>query len=265
MSKVAALQVSCTVWLVVWTLLWSTHNFYANAWQLPDTSTSAESRRLALQHIVASAMPFLAVEPALATPAEFQNLGTQAPRTDDGTAPFISLANGVKIKDLEKGTGDALVTSDSRVSIQCSGRLLNLNGVVFYNTKNNNPDGFGAIPLTINLGKGRVTIQCLKNQNNGGVVCYNIQKTHPYGLGGIPLTIHLGKGEALPGLEAGLVGMRKNGIRRIIVPAELAYSQFPNLEPQPTSTLDQRALDSVVKNPRRDATILFDVRMERFK
>ena len=100
-----------------------------------------------------------------------------------------------------------------------------MNGVSFYNTKNNNPDGFGAIPLSIDLGKG----------------------------------------QALPGLEAGLIGLRKGGIRRIIVPQELAYNNYPDLEPQPTSKIDQNALDSVVKNPRRDATILFDVKLERVK
>jgi FKBP-type peptidyl-prolyl cis-trans isomerase len=109
--------------------------------------------------------------------------------------------------------------------VQVSGRLLNLNGVSFYNTKNNNPDGFGAVPLTIRLGKG----------------------------------------EALPGLEAGIIGMKKGSIRRIIVPPELAYSKYPDLEPRPMNANDQRALDSVVKNPRRDATILFDVALERFK
>ena len=143
----------------------------------------------------------------------------------DETSQFTTLANGVKIKDFSVGTGSDAVGSGSRVSIQCSGRLLNLNGVVFYNTKNNNPDGFGAVPLTVTLGKG----------------------------------------EAIPGLEAGIVGMRKNGIRRIIIPADLAYSKYPDLEPKPMSDLDQRALDSVVKNPRRDATIMFDVRVERFK
>lgn len=164
-------------------------------------------------------------------PAEFRNMGTQAPlpaaATADGTtaAPFTTLPNGVRVKEISEGSGGEVVRPDSKVSIQCSGRLLNLNGVVFYNTKNNDPDGFGAVPLSFQMGTGR----------------------------------------ALPGLEAGLVGMRKNGIRRIIVPAELAYSQFPDLEPKPTSESDQRALDSVVKNPRRDATILFDVRMERFK
>ena len=165
---------------------------------------------------------------AQAQPAEFNNIGTQSPLPTGGDADgtqFTTLPNGVKVKDFSVGSGSEVVGPNSRVSVQCSGRLLNLNGVVFYNTKNNNPDGFGAIPLTVNLGKG----------------------------------------EAIPGLEAGIVGMRKNGIRRIIIPADLAYSQYPGLEPKPINDLDQRALDSVVKNPRRDATILFDVRVERFK
>jgi FKBP-type peptidyl-prolyl cis-trans isomerase len=120
------------------------------------------------------------------------------------------------------------------VDIQCNGRLLNLNGVSFYNTKNNNPDGFGAIPLTLILGRHSDSTTTATTT-------------------------------ALPGLEAGLVGMRKRGIRRIIVPSDLAYSKFPNLQPQPTRDEDRRALDSVVQNPRRDATILFDVNLERFK
>ena len=103
--------------------------------------------------------------------------------------------------------------------------MLNLNGVIFYNTKTNNPDGFGAIPLTLELGKG----------------------------------------QAVPGLESGLLGMKKGGIRRIIVPQELAYNKFPDLAPRPMTINDQRALDSVVKNPRRDGAILFDVQVERFK
>ena len=190
------------------------------AWQQPEL---CKSRRVALEGF-ASAV-FLPAIVADAQPAEFQSIGTQSPLpSGDESSQFTTLLNGVKIKDFSSGTGD-MVGAGSRVSIQCSGRLLNLNGVVFYNTKNNNPDGFGAIPLEITLGKG----------------------------------------EAIPGLEAGIVGMRKNGIRRIIIPAELAYSKFPDLEPKPMNDLDQRALDSVVKNPRRDATILFDVRLERFK
>jgi FKBP-type peptidyl-prolyl cis-trans isomerase len=160
-----------------------------------------------------------------AKPQEFTNVSAEAP-APAGETPFRTLPSGVQIKDFRVGAGDATVTLNSpNVAIQCSGRLLNLNGVVFYNTKNNNPDGFGAIPLTVDLGKGQM----------------------------------------LPGLEQGLVGMKKGGIRRIIVPQNLAYNQFPDLEPKPMTATEQRALDSVVKNPRRDGTILFDVQVERVK
>jgi len=157
-------------------------------------------------------------------PKEFVDLGTQAP-APDGQSEFVELQNGVKVKDFKSGTGSETIQSNSSVQIQCSGKLLNLNGVSFYNTKNNNPDGFGAVPLSIRLGTG----------------------------------------QAIPGLESGIVGMRKGGIRRIIIPADLAYSKFPDLEPKPLNANDQRTLDSVVKNSRRDATILFDVSVERFK
>ena len=160
-----------------------------------------------------------------AKPQEFTNIATEAP-APAGETSFRTLASGVQVKDFRVGSGDATVTENSsNVAIQCSGRLLNLNGVVFYNTKNNNPDGFGAIPLTVDLGKGQM----------------------------------------LPGLEQGLVGMKKGGIRRIIVPQSLAYNQFPGLEPIPMTATEQRALDSVVKNARRDGTILFDVQVERLK
>jgi FKBP-type peptidyl-prolyl cis-trans isomerase len=201
---------------------------------IPDTSLldgatglDLNSRRkmLATFASISSAMLNFGEEALAADkPQEFVNVGTQAP-PPSGDTPFVTLSNGVKIKDFRVGSGDEYITKDSRVSVQCSGRLLNLNGVFFYNTKNNNPDGFGAIPLSINLGKG----------------------------------------QAIPGFEAGLLGMKKGGIRRIIVPQELAYNNYPDLEPKPMNANDQRSLDSVAKNPRRDGTILFDVQVERLK
>lgn len=197
----------------------------------PDTSDvniDRQSRRKVLATFASLSSTFLvSSESAVAEtvkPQEFVAVGTQAP-PPDGESPFVTLPNGVKIKDFRIGSGDGAVGQDSRVNIQCSGRLLNLNGVVFYNTKNNNPDGFGAIPLTIDIGKG----------------------------------------QALPGLESGLIGMKKGGIRRMIVPQELAYNKFPGLEPKPMNSNDQRALDSVAKNSRRDGSILFDVQLERLK
>jgi FKBP-type peptidyl-prolyl cis-trans isomerase len=170
--------------------------------------------------------PFIMdVNAAWAEPAELANVGKQAPLPEGVTGgQFVTLSDGVQIKDFRVGMdGSGVVQKGSTIQIQCTGRLLNLNGVVFYSTKQNNPDGFGPVPLQVTLGKG----------------------------------------EVLPGLESGLQGMTKGSIRRIIVPSELAYSKFPLLEPTPTTTENQRALDSVIKNPRRDATILFDVQVER--
>ena len=196
----------------------------AIAWQ---SSKDASNRRKLILATPAALLLPVVVSSAVAQPVEFSSLGTQAPLPVGETNSFITLSNGVQIKDfrLSMSPDAPTVGPASRISIQCTGRLLNLNGIIFYSTKNNNVDGFGPEPLTVTLGRN----------------------------------------ELLPGLESGIIGMKKGGIRRIIVPADLAYSKFPNLEPQPTSVLDQRALDSVVKNPRRDATILFDVSVERVK
>ena len=102
---------------------------------------------------------------AFAVDSQVSTVGAQAP-PPDGSSPFITLDNGVKIKDFKLGSGnDSIGPNSKSVSIQCSGRLLNLNGVIFYNTKNNNPDGFGALPLVIDLGKGQmVPGTCTKKQ-----------------------------------------------------------------------------------------------------
>lgn len=163
------------------------------------------------------------------TNTEFQNVGRQAP-PPTGKAPFVTLSNGVQIKDYRMGSDNngAVVQVGSKVALQITGRLLNLNGIVFYDSKKNDPDG----------------------------------------LGGLPVTFTVGDGTALPGLETGILGMKKGGIRRIIVPPELGYARKgggPILQPIPVNAVDQRALDSVLQNPRRDATLLFDVKLERLK
>ena len=106
------------------------------------------------------------------------------------------------------------------------GRLINLNGVVFYDTKSNDPNGFGE---------------------------------------GTPLVFTVGDKSALPGLESGIADMRRGGIRRIIVPADQGYGGYPGLRPQPLTDMERRALDSVIKNPRRDQTVMFDVKVERVR
>ncbi len=145
--------------------------------------STTNSRRAVIKNGAAFGIAsfFVALDPhshaaALATDKDqqFVNVGQQAP-PPDGVSAFTLLDNGVKVKDFKVGSGEELIQPNSQsVMVQATGRLLNLNGVIFYSTKNNNPDGFGAIPLTINLGRG----------------------------------------EVIPGLESGLVGMKKGGIRR---------------------------------------------------
>jgi len=69
----------------------------------------------------------------LAEPTELRQFSTSAPPAD-GDVPFRTLPSGVRTKDIKEGTGE-LASASSTVSIQCSGRLLNLNGVAFYNTR----------------------------------------------------------------------------------------------------------------------------------
>lgn len=60
--------------------------------------------------------------------------------------------------------------------------------------------------------------------------------------------------------------MKKGGIRRIIVPPQLGYDTSKDLlEPVPFTADTVRALDSVIRNTRRDSTLLFDVKLERLK
>ncbi|KAL7540369.1 hypothetical protein ACHAXR_010060 [Thalassiosira sp. AJA248-18] len=174
----------------------------------------------------AAATPFIQnVNVANAADAQFAEVGQQE-KPPDGQAPFSTLSNGVQVKDFREGSG-APVQSGSKVELTMKGRLLNLNGVIFYDTKSNDPNGFGE---------------------------------------GTPLLFKVGDGTALPGLESGILGMTKGGIRRIIVPADkVGYGAFPSLEPQPFDEMGKRALDSVMKNPRRDQTVMFDVKVERVR
>jgi len=159
-------------------------------------------------------------------PKEFNEVGQQE-TPPDGERPFVTLSNGVQIKDFRVGgSGGAVVQQGSKVELTLKGRLLNLNGVIFYDTKANDPNGFGE---------------------------------------GTPLLFTVGDGAVLPGLESGVIGMTKGGIRRIIVPADVGYGKYPDLEPKPFTEMEKRALDSVVKNPRRDGTVLFDVKVERVR
>ncbi len=189
------------------------------------TKKCIPSRRNFVQFGLAAAASLPTLAANAQDDAQFKQVGQQE-RPPEGETPFSTLSNGVQIKDFRQGSGSETVQNGSRVELTMKGRLLNLNGVIFYDTKSNDPNGFGE---------------------------------------GTPLLFTVGDKSVLPGLESGLVGMKKGGIRRIIVPAEVGYGAFPGLEPQPLTDVERRALDSVVKNPRRDQTVMFDCKLERLK
>lgn len=73
----------------------------------------------------------------------------------------------------------------------------------------------------------------------------------------------VGSGEILPGLEEGMVGMRKNSLRRIEIPSTMAYSaRKANQLPLPTTKDGKRRFEQLFKT---DATLLFEVLVTRVK
>mmetsp|Transcript_15693 Transcript_15693/g.32125 ORF Transcript_15693/g.32125 Transcript_15693/m.32125 type:complete len:171 (-) Transcript_15693:197-709(-) len=111
------------------------YSMSVTAWEQPTRTVC--DRRVALEGFAtATLLPSIAAQ---AQPSEFKNIGTQSPLPGADDTQFTTLPNGVKIKDFSAGTGSEMVGAGSNVSVQCSGRLLNLNGVVFYNTKKQQP------------------------------------------------------------------------------------------------------------------------------
>jgi len=163
--------------------------------------------------------------PAFARDEQMLRVGQEQPLTDRDNVQFQTLSSGVKVQQLRPGDG-ASVGRSSTIAVEATGRLLNLNGVQFYSTK---------------------------------------RLAGADALGGAEQVLRLGTGSVVPGLEQGLQGAKKNEIRRIIVPSNLGYSETSDLEPIPPTIEDKRALDSVLRNPRRDAALLFDVKILRVK
>ena len=163
--------------------------------------------------------------PAFARDEQMLRVGQEQPLTDRDNVQFQTLSSGVKVQQLRPGDGNSVGRS-STIAVEATGRLLNLNGVQFYSTK---------------------------------------RLAGADALGGAEQILRLGTGSVVPGLEQGLQGAKKNEIRRIIVPSNLGYSETTDLEPAPPTIEDKRALDSVLRNPRRDAALLFDVKILRVK
>ena len=68
--------------------------------------------------------------------------------------------------------------------------------------------------------------------------------------GGKALPFKLGSGDVIRGWEAGLVGMRQGGTRRLVVPSSLGYRSRAE-EPRPRSFGQQQRLYGTVLNQNR--------------
>ena len=146
-----------------------------------------------------------------------------------GGDDFISVGtSGLKFKEVRVGTGDTTARSGDTIAIQFTGRCLNLNGKKFVSTQD-----AGALTTGLAISE--------------------------------PLVFQIGQGQVVPGLEQAVIGMRKDGYRRIVVPQALGYDTAISLGPTPSNFEERRSLESIVKNPNRDASLLFDVKVERIK
>jgi FKBP-type peptidyl-prolyl cis-trans isomerase 2 len=77
------------------------------------------------------------------------------------------------------------------------------------------------------------------------------------------LALTVGSGELLPGLEEGMMGMHKNGLRRIEVPSTMVYpARKANQLPLPTTKDGKRRFENLFK---MDGTLLFEVLVTRIK
>lgn len=56
-------------------------------------------------------------------------------------------------------------------------------------------------------------------------------------VGRTPFTFTLGSGGTIPGFDRGVIGMKVGGVRRLIVPPELAYGAAGNQSVPPNSNL----------------------------
>lgn len=77
------------------------------------------------------------------------------------------------------------------------------------------------------------------------------------------LAFTVGSGEILPALVEGMIGMHKNGLRRIEVPSTMVYSaRKAGQLPLPTTKDGKRRFENLFK---MDGTLLFEVLVTRIK
>eukprot|EP00468_Gymnochlora_sp_CCMP2014_P004480 CAMPEP_0167757102 /NCGR_PEP_ID=MMETSP0110_2-20121227/9744_1 /TAXON_ID=629695 /ORGANISM="Gymnochlora sp., Strain CCMP2014" /LENGTH=212 /DNA_ID=CAMNT_0007643265 /DNA_START=13 /DNA_END=651 /DNA_ORIENTATION=- len=183
---------------------------------------SCERRDIVRNGIFTAMLPFLNLNSNAATSyAERSGLSGQS---NQDTAAYTQLSNGLKYLDVKPGSGPAVENGDT-VIVESTGRLAGFNGQLFFKAT-----GDGADPLEFKVGEGL----------------------------------------AIPGLDLGVLGMKKGGVRRLIIPGDLGYprpctySQLggPGAFPDPGELRYRQLLFAVVNNDAREDTLVVDVKVD---
>ncbi|CAJ1952308.1 unnamed protein product [Cylindrotheca closterium] len=149
----------------------------------------------------------------------------QKPATDLVDIPFEELPSGVSYREYREGKGEAVVQKGSKVAVE-------------------------------------MTIRCksFSTQNEpGGVKYFTTKQDTEFN----ELAWTIGSGEILPGLEEAMMGMHKNGLRRIEVPSTQVFpAKKADQLPLPTTKDGKRIFERLFKT---DATLLFEVLVTRIK
>jgi hypothetical protein len=149
----------------------------------------------------------------------------QRPESDLVNSPWEELSDGVQYREYREGKGDAIVREGSKVATE-------------------------------------MTIRCkafASANDPGGLKYYSTKEDTDFN----ELAFTIGSGEMPPGLEEGMMGMRKGGLRRIELPTAMAYAaKKAGQLPLPTTKDGKRRFENLFKT---DATLLFEVLVTRIK
>mmetsp|Transcript_18185 Transcript_18185/g.25234 ORF Transcript_18185/g.25234 Transcript_18185/m.25234 type:complete len:243 (+) Transcript_18185:191-919(+) len=147
------------------------------------------------------------------------------PASDQVDKPWEDLTSGVAYREYREGKGAAVVEPGSKVAVE-------------------------------------MTIRCksFSTANDpGGVKYYSTKEDTDFN----EYAFTVGSGEAPPGLEEGMMGMRRGGLRRIELPSTMVFAaKKANQLPLPTSKDGKRRFENLFKT---DATLLFEVMVTRVK
>lgn len=149
----------------------------------------------------------------------------QRPASDTVNIPYEKLPSGVEYREYREGKGEAVIANGSKIAAEMS-----------------------------------IRCQSFATANEPGGVKYFSTKADTE-FNEIAWTI--GSGELPVGLEEAMMGMRRNGLRRIEVPStQIFTARNENQLPLPTTKDGKRIFDRLFKT---EATLLFEVLVTRIK